>query len=999
MASSNAYPSLSGDRITSSTNVTPYTRENDNNSDDSRGSSVAAAVPLLPTTLSTSKPIPLSAYISVSQAAISSGLQVAKISTSMSLGIARTIVSSIDKILGFAVKGVTGQSGETTPGCALLGINLSDLLVQTILETVDGSVNLALGTVQDGLDLMESLFGPDSTSQTGETFREVWAIVNREFTPSNGEDGGLGGYPALEGMHLFMAYIAIQFATSEQWETIRVRTQGRLIGECLESKDEELGSSTAWSALAAWPQEWTKGPHGLTEDELLEELRVLELKQQGEGRTAASFSSPSSSVSSLGTPNVELTNFLAASYRFSRFCSAMYGSMALEIMGAPERYPPPPPLPATNTATFPVPSEPGMEGATHPPAAAPMNESDHHFHQYTGTPLGSILYSSDTAATIHDGYYSPRYYLLDDVDTKQIVLVLRGTRSLHDVMIDLTCDASDLWLDHDTTPLVDAQGNTVAYNVSANSDGQSQRRKRPFKVHGGFLKAARTIASADTIGIQEMVKAALESRPDHSLLLIGHSLGAGIASVLSMLWADPATGLTPELPSHTSARSSPSGSGNTTPAPQGLASGLGVKYDSEKGQFYLPGYSPRNNAESFLPAGRRVRCYAYGSPKVMCPRMSKRAIKVVTSISFGDDVVGRLSVGSTRNIGHAMRALLAMRPPPPPSPPVSPSPPSSPDLDATSMDIELLQDSTESLQDLLEAEGEAINRESLRMEEEEEAGSPMTSEGRRRRRHDRKNKEKEERRKKKAEAKAARKPAQQSIGLEIVQKVIRWKLTGEERLLEEFMDIRRAMQKEMDKHQEPNNSGGDFYPEDGTATDSYDVNKITPVLIPAGKVLWIRPTSFEKDLENAETKKRPFESVLHQFDWDHPVDHNPASMLRRQLGVSQADSASSSSDRQSLSELNHPQNAATAATSFSLHSLGNTANQNTDKLLYRMYAVPEPENVFDEMLFSRRMWSDHMPLTYEFILAGKHAIPVTSPEAQKEKDEIVRASARGGVAV
>lgn len=57
-------------------------------------------------------------------------------------------------------------------------------------------------------------------------------------------------------------------------------------------------------------------------------------------------------------------------------------------------------------------------------------------------------------------------------------------------------------------------------------------------------------------------------------------------------------------------------------------------------------------------------------------------------------------------------------------------------------------------------------------------------------------------------------------------------------------------------------------------------------------------------------------------------------------------------------------------------------------MLYRMYAVPEPEHVFDEMLFSRRMWSDHLPLTYEFILAGKHAIPVTSPEAQREKEGI-----------
>ncbi|KAG0364512.1 hypothetical protein BGZ54_007423 [Gamsiella multidivaricata] len=972
-------------------------------------------------TLSTNPPIPLSTYISLSQVAISSALKVAMVSTSMSLGVARTIVSGLDTVLGYAVKGVVGQNDEGSRGlspafiaslpfrAALLGINFSDILVQTILETVDGSVNLALTTVQDGLDLMDTLFGPDSTSQTGETFREVWAILNREFIQSGDGEGGAGGYPALEGMRLLMAYVAIQFATSEQWETIRVRTQGRLIGECLESKDEELGSSTAWSALAAWPEEWTKGHRGLTTEERLQEERILELREQREGRTAASFSAYAPGTPSMrsGSPNPELTNFLAASYRFSRFCSAMYGSTALEFMGAPERYPPPP-IPVST-----APSAPPAPASLHTtPSASPLatelprttSTSDHHFHCYTGTPLGSILYSSDTAATIQDGYYSPRYYLLDDVESKQIVLVLRGTKSLHDLMIDLTCDAADLWLDHDTTPLVDSQGNIV------DREAQQQRRKRPFKVHGGFLKAARTIASADTIGIQEKVKAALESRPDYSLLLVGHSLGAGIASILSMLWADPATGFTPEVPSHSSA--------TATTAPHvglGLASGLGlgVEVDDARGRLYLPGYLPQNNAESFLPPGRRVRCYAYGIPKVMCPRMSKRAIKLVTSLSYGDDVVGRLSLGSVRNIGHAMRALLAMRPPPPPSPPATPSPPSSPRMGATSTEIEVLHDSSETLEELLEDEGEHIDR---ARQEREEA------------------KERERQRKRKE-----KKSAQMSIGLEIVQKVIRWNLTKEEKLLEEFMDIRRAMQREMLKHQETYADAGDFFGEDETEA-SIDLSKISPVLVPPGKVLWIRPTLLEKELENAETKQHPINNIIHQFEWDHPIERDPASLLvpkpisqhlHRHLEEDESDNASIRSIKStvrsglySTSPSSSPSSPPRAShttgghlhpplqrqhSSDSVRTFQTTTttspgslhpdSQNTDKLLYRMYAVPEPEHVFDEMLFSRRMWSDHLPLTYEFILAGKHAIPVTSPEAQKEKEEIVAASARGSVAV
>ncbi|KAF8963566.1 hypothetical protein BGZ46_000925 [Entomortierella lignicola] len=902
-----------------------------------------------PLTLSTIPPIPLSSYISMSHIAISSALKVAMVSTSMTMGVARTIVTSLDKLLGGAVKTVTGQNEDKllSPAfvaslpfrAALLGINFSDILIQTILETVDGSVNLALATIQDGVELMDTLFGPDSTSQTGETFREVWAILSRELRQAN--DGQ--AYPLLEGLRLFMAYIAIQFATSEAWEANRVKTHCRLVGECLESKDEEEGSSTAWSALADWPEEWTKGLYGLTAEELLQEQRMWELREQREGRSAASFSSftPRSAFSSRSgmtsglssTPNAELSNFLAASYRFSRFCSAMYGSTFLEILGAPERFPPPPPVSTSSSPS--------------PDSGVRMDASEHHFHCYTGTPLGSILYSSDNAATIQDGYYSPRYYLLDDVETKQIVLVLRGTKSLHDLMIDLTCDAADLWLDHDTTPLVDAQGNVVT---------DSQRKKRPFRVHGGFLKAARTIASADTIGIQEKVKAALEARPGYSLLLIGHSLGAGIASILSTLWADPATGLTPEAPSHIST--------GTSASPVGL--GVSVD-DEERGKLYLPGYLPKTNADSFLPPGRRVRCYGYGSPKVMCPRMSKRALKLVTSISYGDDAVGRLSLGSVRNIVHSMRSILAIRPSGPPSPPESPK------TEAP----EVLHDSSDTLEDLLEEEGEGINQ---------------------------------------ASEKKAKKPAQRSIGIEIVQKVIRWKLTKEDQLLDEFLEIRRAMHREMHKHQERYDLG-DFYEE---GEEPIDHNKISTVLIPAGKVLWIRPTTLEKELENSETKQHPLKSVLHQFEWDHPIKRDASLLIPKQLQQHLEEDESDSYSVRSIkstvrsSLYSAPTSAATSPkpsqnsqlqrrdSADSIRTFQTTTttspaslhpeSQNTDQLLYRMYAVTEPEHVFDEMLFSRRMWSDHLPLTYEFILAGKHAIPVSNHQLPKEKAEKVAAA-------
>lgn len=322
-------------------------------------------------------------------------------------------------------------------------------------------------------------------------------------------------------------------------------------------------------------------------------------------------------------------------------------------------------------------------------------------------------------------------------------------------------------------------------------------------------------------------------------------------------------------------------------------------------------------------------------------------------------------------------------------------------------DIEVLHDSEETLDQLLEHEGEGLERE--RQEASQHQESKKTK---------------------------GKKPAYKSIGLEIVQKVIRWNLTKEEHLFEEFMDIRRAMHDEMRKHQEVDYDDEDIEMQDASDPTSINYSKVSPVLVPAGKVLWVRPTTLEKELENEEIKQHPIDSVLHQFEWDHPMDRDPASLLipkpisqqlHQHLEEDASDSASirsfkstvrsglyptasastspllscspimasspptSSSSRLAPTMSSRPSTLQRHQSSDSVYSTAPSiatttspaslqpGSQTTDKLLYRMYAAPNPEHVFDEMLFSRRMWSDHLPLTYEFILAGKHAIPVTVP--------------------
>ncbi|KAG0242811.1 hypothetical protein BGW41_003487 [Actinomortierella wolfii] len=1277
-------------------------------------------------------------------AVVPQGGMVAMLSTSFGLGIARTVVSGVDQALGKVVKTVTGENhneyGGLSPSqvtslpfrAALLGINFSDVLVQTILEAVDGSVNLALSTIQDGMDLVDSLFGNGGTGhgQASETFREVWIILSRELASMNG-----ASYPVLEGLRLFIAYIAIQFATSEAWEAQRVERHCQLVGICYEALDEQNGSVNSWRAVRPWPIEWQQralpsetysdgtsrhfmsashalspsmhvqarallpalpvesslssstarvatldshrhddgstdlvteppqyhtsqadpilecspvsgteggdnnnnnkkqiiaGMEGTSTDQQssrsstspilkyqeddegeeesltrqfhrdllppppsLDQIPVVQptaplpsggsgeennesddsvlypildwrdqpvpfsrvqtpvltrrtdrmekldtpppppalktteaansaaLEMTAEGRSSSSSSSSPlylsagsqvvSSSHDLGTqsygggnesqssisrqkdpvprslfsdhqdhihhpppsqptspilegpatspnanlpsslplhshhgkervaftrslnnastvyqqlggegcapppaayePNPELRQFLADSYRFSRFCSAMYGEQVLNWMGSPDIIPPP----AASTSA---------SGEAQDADGSGVSPVDHHFLAYTGTPLGSILYSSDEAATLRTGviaeerYYAPRYYVLDDAASKQIVLVLRGTKSLHDLMVDLTCDAADLVLDHET-----AESDDDIYDQDEDDDdhrlnGTRRRcRKRPYKVHAGFLKAARTMASVDTVGIQERIHWALRDRPDYSLLLIGHSLGAGIASVLTLLWADPTTGLTPPLKSGASE--------DTTMA---------------------------------LPPGRRVRCYAYGSPKVMCPRLSRRSTKLITSISYGDDVVGRLSLGSVRNIGHAMRALLALRPMSastttstdapesttfrsmrPPSPPQTPSPVDSEGDEESMIDMESVDatDFSNNPSRTSAPMGSATRSES----NQEPLGTDTNS----------------------ATGNNTATTATTSIGLEIVQKVVRWRLTKEAHLMEEFLEIRRAMHREMRRFESLNMDDDEDDDDDilfnlsssslssGNDDDGNDVHARArshtgsrrrstrrtrdnedkcPALVPAGKVLWIRPSETEQAIQAQDERKHPVDNVLHQFEWDHPGDyahhhhhHHPNQHQHQNLsftdrfkenwksaghdvplprglatGIGQDQQYSVNSDNakarldnnlgrtdpSSSASSSRPVPASYAPPQRSQHQSDQHQQQQqriSNRILYRMYATPQPEHVFEEMLFSRRMWSDHLPLTYEFVLAGKHAVPPSSTPA------------------
>ncbi|CDZ98595.1 Predicted lipase/calmodulin-binding heat-shock protein [Phaffia rhodozyma] len=116
----------------------------------------------------------------------------------------------------------------------------------------------------------------------------------------------------------------------------------------------------------------------------------------------------------------------------------------------------------------------------------------------------------------------PRFWILTDHRRQEVVLALRGTMSLNELAIDLTCDSS-LFTPASSSTLVSPP--------------------RAYLVHSGMLTLARQMASPRGL-LHQAVRKALEANEGYSLQICGHSLGAGAGAMLGMMWAGLDTGET-----------------------------------------------------------------------------------------------------------------------------------------------------------------------------------------------------------------------------------------------------------------------------------------------------------------------------------------------------------------------------------------------------------------------------------------------------------------------
>ncbi|GAA5854007.1 hypothetical protein JCM9279_003760 [Rhodotorula babjevae] len=258
---------------------------------------------------------------------------------------------------------------------------------------------------------------------------------------------------------------------------------------------------------------------------------------------------------------------------FARYSSAAYGQSFLRILGI-----------AKHEFKFPH---------------TEIHANNHAFAHHVGIHVEDILLSSFTDPTpaFDSEKMSPIVnYVAVDHSIKAIVLACRGSLGLSDVLTDLTCSYEPI-----SVPDADPFGS--------------------YLVHSGMFCSA-TVLQRGTV--HDVIRDALKQFPDYGLVLCGHSLGGGVASLLSILWSTPSSAF------ERYARA--------------------VEEQTGRHLVHPPLSTPFvTSPSSGLPPGRPISCYTYGVPCVASLDLGAYCHGLVVSTIHNYDLVPTLSLGVLRD--------------------------------------------------------------------------------------------------------------------------------------------------------------------------------------------------------------------------------------------------------------------------------------------------------------------------------------------------------------
>ncbi|KAM0751552.1 hypothetical protein T439DRAFT_324739 [Meredithblackwellia eburnea MCA 4105] len=270
---------------------------------------------------------------------------------------------------------------------------------------------------------------------------------------------------------------------------------------------------------------------------------------------------------------------------FMRYSSAAYGQTFLRILGI-----------GKHDFNF--------------PHTSTNHANNYAFAHHVGIKVDDILLSS-FSNTPTSAFATPKInplvnFVALDHSVKAVVLSCRGSLGLSDLLVDLTCTYEPIPIEHG-----DPHGS--------------------YYVHSGMYCSATTMQRGT---VHETIKDALRLYPDYGLVLCGHSLGGGVAGLLSILWSSPASAFERQK------------------AQQRLSTGERTFHPTISTPFVT-------SFSSGLPPGRPISCYSFGPPCVASPDLVKYCRGLVTSIVHNFDIVPTLSLGVLRDLKNTAMGLYS----------------------------------------------------------------------------------------------------------------------------------------------------------------------------------------------------------------------------------------------------------------------------------------------------------------------------------------------------